>query len=84
MTMAVMSRAVLGHTGRELVAPRGVAIGFALIVLSAAIRWVGSTFPEIYFTSMLLAGAVWTLAFTLFLLSLWPAFCGPRADRASA
>jgi uncharacterized protein involved in response to NO len=80
MTVAVMSRAILGHSGRPLVAPRPVAVAFGLLALAAVIRWVGSSAQiDLYFVAMLVAGALWIAAMTLFLLSLLPAILGPRA-----
>lgn len=83
MTLAVMSRAVLGHTGRALVAPRLVALAYGLIALATGLRWLASGLAgEAYFPLMLATGALWIAAFTLYLVSLWPAFGGPRVERA--
>ncbi|MEY8830101.1 NnrS family protein [Sedimentitalea sp. XS_ASV28] len=79
MTLAVMSRAVLGHSGRELRAPGPVAIAYALIPVSAALRWAASELAgNWYFPLVLLSAALWCLAFALFVVSLWPALTGPR------
>ena len=43
MTVAVMSRAILGHSGRALIAPRVVALAYGLIAAAAGLRWVAST-----------------------------------------
>lgn len=83
MTLAVMSRAVLGHTGRALVAPRLVALAYGLIALAAGLRWLASGLAgEAYFPLILATGALWIAAFTLYLVSLWPALAGPRVERA--
>lgn len=80
MTVAVMSRAILGHSGRALVAPRPVALAFGLIGLAAVIRWVGSSAQiDLYFAAMLVAGALWIAAMALFVLSLLPAILGSSA-----
>jgi uncharacterized protein involved in response to NO len=85
MTLAVMSRATLGHSGRPLVAPPAVGLAYALLPLAAALRWVASEeMGAWYFPGVLAAGLLWTLAFALFVAALWPAFWGPRADAASA
>lgn len=79
MTIAVMSRATLGHSGRALVAPWPVAVGYALVAAAAVLRWFGSTLPgDFYFPVMLGAITLWTLAFALFVVSLWTALTGPR------
>ncbi len=79
MTLAVMSRATLGHAGRPLVAPRLVALAYVLMPLAALLRWIGSEFAgSLYFPSVVGAGLIWTLAFTFYVVALWPAFWGPR------
>ena len=79
MTLAVMCRAILGHSGRPLIAPVAVAVAYGLIILAAGLRWVGSTLSgDFYFPMMLGAGGIWIIAFTLYLIALWPAISGPR------
>lgn len=83
MTLAVMSRAALGHTGRALVAPGPVAAAYVLMALAALTRWAGSSLPiEWYWPAMLGTAALWVAAFTLFLVSIWPVLIGPHATRA--
>ena len=84
MTLAIMSRATLGHTGRALVAPRPVALAYALIPLAALIRWLGAEIPALSAPAILIAGALWLTAFGLFTAALWPVFWGPRAARTPA
>ncbi|MCB1336888.1 MAG: NnrS family protein [Maritimibacter sp.] len=82
MTLAVMSRATLGHSGRPLVAPMPVALAYALLPLAAVLRWVGSEVSGgAYFPAVLAAGLLWIAAFALYAGALLPAFLGPRADR---
>lgn len=85
MTLAMMSRATLGHTGRPLVAPGPVAAGYVLVALAALVRWVGAALPpDLYMPAMLVSGALWLAAFLLATVALWPAFWGPRAPRQDA
>jgi uncharacterized protein involved in response to NO len=84
MTLAIMSRATLGHTGRALVAPRPVALAYALIPLAALVRFAGAELPAAHTAAILVAGALWLLAFGLFTVALWPVFWGPRAARRPA
>jgi uncharacterized protein involved in response to NO len=61
MTLAVMTRASLGHTGHALVATTGTQIIYALVVLAATCRILAS-----FIGSMLLlelAAAAWIAAF---------------------
>lgn len=82
MTLAVMSRAALGHSGRPLVAPRPVALAYALIPLAVLARFAASTWPELYHEGVLISGALWIVAFTLFMVALWPVFVGPKVEHA--
>lgn len=81
MTLAVMSRAALGHTGRDLVVARPVAAAYLMIAAAAFSRALGSLlFPDSYFTVMFVAGAFWLAAFALFLLVYAPILTLPRRD----
>ncbi|MCK0143926.1 NnrS family protein [Aliiroseovarius sp. F20344] len=82
MTLAVMSRAILGHTGRALVSPAPVAWGYGLMILSAALRWLAVDLIGIWRDALLLAsGAAWIGAFVLFVAGFLPALIGPRPAR---
>lgn len=78
MTLAVMSRASLGHSGRPLVAPVPVALAYVLLPLAALVRWAAATYAGIALPATLAAGALWSLAFLMYLVALWPVFWGPR------
>lgn len=84
MTLAVMSRASLGHSGRPLVAPRPVALAYALLPLAALARIIGASVPGLATAGTFFAGIFWLLAFALYVISLWPVFVGPRAPRPPA
>jgi uncharacterized protein involved in response to NO len=82
MTVAVMSRAILGHTGRALIAPRAVALAYGLIAAAAGLRWSASALSgDLYGPAILATGALWIAGFSLFTVALWPAFTGPRLAR---
>ncbi|MFV0408442.1 MAG: NnrS family protein [Paracoccus sp. (in: a-proteobacteria)] len=80
MTLAVMSRASLGHSGRPLIAPRPVALAYALIPLAALLRLVAALWPGAYTVGVIGSGLIWILVFSLYLRAMWPVFFGPRAD----
>ncbi|MFN3938655.1 MAG: NnrS family protein [Gemmobacter sp.] len=81
MTLAVMSRAALGHGGWPLVAPGPVAAAYGLVALAALARWAGSSLGlGNYFAGVLVAGGLWILAFTLYTATLWPVFWGARPE----
>jgi len=78
MTLAILSRATLGHTGRPLVAPGPVAAAYALVPAAALCRFAASTWSALYLPASLAAGALWLAAFGLTLAALAPALAGPR------
>ena len=81
MTLAVMSRAALGHSGRPLIAPRAVAVSYGLLALTALARWlVPILSPAAYFPLMAGISLLWGFVFILFVLSLWPALTQPRVS----
>lgn len=84
MTLSVLSRATLGHAGRPLVAPRAVAAAYVILPLAALARYAASTWPALYTSASLAAGALWLAAFALTLAALWPAWTLPRPPRAPA
>ncbi|MEP5009351.1 NnrS family protein, partial [Roseobacter sp.] len=84
MTLAVMSRAALGHSGRPLVAPRAVTVAYAILAITALARWlVAILSPSAYFPLMTGLSLLWALGFLLFVLCLWPALTRPREDHSS-
>jgi uncharacterized protein involved in response to NO len=80
MTLAVMTRATLGHTGRALRADRATVAIYAFVTLGAAIRVAAPFLPFDYMRSIELAGALWGGAFLLFLISYGPKLVGARPD----
>jgi uncharacterized protein involved in response to NO len=80
MVLAVMTRATLGHTGRELHAGKGTVIIYSLATIGAALRVVAAWLPLDYLLAIKLAGALWAAAFLLFLALYGPKLLGPRPD----
>ncbi|MCH2068153.1 MAG: NnrS family protein [Shimia sp.] len=85
MTLAVMSRAALGHTGRTLIAPGPVAWAYGVMACAALIRWVGqSVLMAVYDFTLMLSGGLWVAAMVLFLIAIYPMVIAPRVDGKSA
>ncbi len=81
MTLAIMTRAALGHTGRELKAPPAITLTYLLISVAVALRVGGPLlFSEAPHIAVMLAGAAWCLAFGIYSVVYWPILTGPRAD----
>lgn len=79
MTLAVMSRASLGHTGRALVASAAMQGLYGLIVVSAIARVCAAIHPGWSDALLHIAGGAWASAFVGFGLVYWKIFTGPRA-----
>jgi uncharacterized protein involved in response to NO len=78
MTLAVMTRATLGHTGRDLRADNATVTIYGLVTLGAAVRVAASWLPFDYLLLIKLSGALWGGSFLLFLASYGPKLLGPR------
>lgn len=78
MTLAVMTRASLGHTGREIVADRSVVASYVAITAGAILR-VSAPFAGDWYAPVLVAGgALWSAAFLLFAIRYAPILWGRR------
>ncbi|TNE42315.1 MAG: NnrS family protein [Alphaproteobacteria bacterium] len=78
MTLAVMTRASLGHVGRPLVATRGIQLIYLSIVLAALAR-IASGFAGAPGALLYLSAGLWVLAFTSFVVIYGPLLMRPRA-----
>jgi uncharacterized protein involved in response to NO len=81
MTLAVMTRATRGHSGRALTAPTGTVAIYALVLAAALCRIAAALMPETAFVALGLAGLAWTGAFFGFALLYAPMLLLPRRDR---
>ncbi|NDW58808.1 NnrS family protein [Yangia sp. PrR004] len=66
MTLAVMTRATLGHTGQPLTAGRGTCAVYALLIASVLIRTGAGLWPGVAGFFQSLSGAFWLSAFAGF------------------
>ncbi len=78
MTLAVMTRASLGHTGRVKHAGPWTVLIYALANVGALVRVFGANVPLPDHSSLMLAGACWSGAYLLFAVGY-----GPMLFRAS-
>ena len=79
MTLAVMTRASRGHTGRPLAASRTSTLAYLALGVAAAVRPFAEAFPDAYRPLLEVAAAGWIVAFALFLIEY-----GPMLIRRSA
>jgi uncharacterized protein involved in response to NO len=78
MTLAVMSRATLGHTGRQLHASAATQVIYAAVVAAALARVCAALAPDHAGALLAIAGAAWTLAFLGFAAVYAVPFWSPR------
>jgi len=75
-TMAVMTRATRGHTGRPLTASVPTTLSYAALLLAALARPLAEALPEHYHPILMVAGSAWIAAFVLFLVEHAPMLWG--------
>jgi uncharacterized protein involved in response to NO len=83
MTLAVMTRASLGHTGRSLTAGPGTTTIYVLITLAAILRLLAPVGGALDLLVLSLAGAAWSGAFGLLVLLYGGPLLLPRAKSES-
>ncbi|MGB0466305.1 MAG: NnrS family protein [Pontibacterium sp.] len=80
MTLGMMARISLGHTGRPLTMGPMMISAFVLMTLSAIIRVSITSLPIPYLAGLHFSGTLWILAWILFLIRYLPILSKPRAD----
>jgi uncharacterized protein involved in response to NO len=78
MTIGVMTRASLGHTGQALSASVATQYVYALIVVAALARVCAALEPAHSSLLLMVAGAAWGAAFLGFALAYAPLLCRTR------
>lgn len=84
MTLAVMTRSSLGHTGRPLAAGRITVLIYALISVAAVLRLIAAFMVSQMMVVLSLAGVAWSAAFILFAIFYGQALSRPRASGEEA
>jgi uncharacterized protein involved in response to NO len=81
MTIGMMTRTALGHTGRPLQADAFEVSSYVAILLAAVVRVllpvvVGGT----YLASVFLSALLWSAGFAVYAVRYWPILSHPRVD----
>ena len=71
-TLAVMTRASRGHTGRKLEASLPTSASYLALLLAAVLRPLAELLPVHYHLILEVAGTAWIVAFTLFVCEYGP------------
>ena len=81
LTLGMMVRVSLGHTGRHLQVSSYTKWSFVILSSSALIRvFIPMVFPEYYQVAINVSGLLWISVFALFLLEFVPILIAPRPD----
>ncbi|MCK5168167.1 MAG: NnrS family protein, partial [Rhodospirillaceae bacterium] len=75
ITLALMSRAALGHSGRQLITPKPVIVSYLLVSVAAVARL---SQPLLGDGALIIAAGAWSLAFALFTITYLPIVALPR------
>jgi uncharacterized protein involved in response to NO len=81
LTLGMMTRVSLGHTGRMLATPPAMTIAFVAMSFAALMRvltpWLA---PRLYREGLIVSGMLWTAGFAIFLVVFAPVLLAPRVD----
>jgi len=81
LTLGMMTRTSLGHTGRPLQTGNAELFCYVAIQLAALVRvFVPLVFPSLYLHAVIGSGLLWSLAFGVFTLTYWTILSRPRLD----
>ena len=80
LTLGMMTRSALGHTGRALVTSRTMVAGYVLVNLAAAFRLAAALGVPGYGWFTFASAAFWSAAMILFVIEFLPILTRPRID----
>lgn len=81
LTLGMMARVSLGHTGRPLESGRWMSVAFVLLLAAIIARVLpGLLWPELYMDGVWVAGVAWSAAFAIFAVRYAPVLLGARVD----
>lgn len=85
MTLGMMCRVTLGHTGRDLFSNAPTTLAFALMQVAAVLRVFGPMILPGYYTDWIMgSGVLWAVCFTIYIVNYAPMLFAPRPDRQPA
>ena len=81
LTLGMMSRVSLGHTGRQLVIRPAIVLAYVAVEVGALLRVLAAfADPADHDAWIAASGLLWSLGFLLFLVVYAPILLAPRAD----
>ncbi len=79
--LAMIARVTMGHTGRAIYQGPNMTIAFAAIILASLVRSIGvAFFPQYLIESVNISGALWILAFAMYVGLFGKMLITPRVD----
>jgi uncharacterized protein involved in response to NO len=84
MTLAVMTRASLGHTGHEIRADVATCTIYLFVSLGALLRVLAPVTLVDYHATLVTGGVLWSAAFMLFVVRYGPMLYTPRLQKPVA
>lgn len=82
LTLGMMARVSLGHTGRMIVASSLTRISFVLMLVAGSLRVIAPLIQVSYLTLLAVSAAAWALSLLLFVVEYSRVLAQPRADGA--
>lgn len=80
LTLGMMTRTALGHTGRPLVLPKSMVAAYSLMLAATALRLAAALVPGFYTGGIHASAACFALGFGLYAWQYGPWLIRPRAD----
>ena len=80
MSLGMMTRVSLGHTGRPLHPPRSTKLLYGALIVATVARFLASLFPGAAFTLWWVAAAAFAAGFFGFIVTYASVLLSPRAD----
>lgn len=81
MTIGIMTRAALGHTGRFIQASPAVTTAYIMMTVAAIVRVGGpALIPDYYNETMLISGVLWIGLYLCLAVVFWPILTRPRIN----
>ena len=81
MTLGMMARVSIGHTGREMILDRWMVLSFILINIAVIVRVIIPMFiPDLYLNSIHISGWFWIVSFSIYAIVYTPMWLRARID----
>lgn len=81
MTLGMMARVSIGHTGREMVLGSWMVLSFIILNVAAIVRVIIPMFMHDFYLQLIqIASGLWIVAFTIFAIAYTPMLLKARID----